>query len=198
MVNDVTELGAQARTNPLLDASGLDIGALIVRVGVGVVFSGHGLQKFGAFDNGSYPNSISAQKDLLRLFGYSSVGLLAWVVTLAELIAGVSLILGAITPLGAAAAIGITLQFIAGPQWDAGMFGNANAGGFEFTWAFFVVAIALAFIGPGRLSVDAALGYRLEGRRWGLLALAVGVITGIIVLQVWGVGLGGTPSPPGF
>jgi hypothetical protein len=27
MVNDVTELGAQARTNPLLDAFGLDIGA---------------------------------------------------------------------------------------------------------------------------------------------------------------------------
>ena len=198
MLSDLSDLDASTRPNPLVDISGLDIGALVVRVGIGVVFLGHGLQKFGLFDDGSYPNSISAQKEFLQLFGYSSVGLFAVIITIAELLAGVSLILGLITPLGAAAVIGITIQFIAGPQWDAGLFGNASAGGFEFSWAFFVIAAAIAFIGPGQLSVDAALGLRLEGRRWGLIALGLGLLVGVIVLQVWGVGLGGTPAVPTF
>ncbi len=108
-----------------------------------------------------------------------------------------SLIVGIVTPLGAAAAAGIVLQFIAGPQWDGGLFGNATAGGFEFSLGYFVAAISVAFIGPGRISLDARIGWRLEGTRWGLIALAVTCVVGAFVLEVWGVGLGGTPPIPG-
>lgn len=178
--------------------TGADVGLLILRVVVGIVFLGHGLQKFGLFDSGSYPNSISAQEDFLKFFGYSSVTFLAWTITLSELVAGLSLVLGAATQLGAAIIVGIMVQFVLGPQWDAGLFGNASSNGFEFSLVSMAIAVALAFAGPGRVSVDAAVGWKWSGLRWGGLACLVGLAVGLFVLVVWGVGVGGTLPPPQF
>ena len=179
--------------------TGTDIGLLVLRLGIGIVFLGHGLQKLGWFEGGGYPTSISKQEEFLKMFGYSSTGFLAWVIVLTEIGVGLSLILGLVTPLGAAGAIGIMWQFLAGPQWGAGLFGNtAGAGGYEFTLAFFVGAIALAFAGPGQLSLDHLFGWRLSKVRWGLASLILGVVVGTVVLTVWGVGFGGTPAPPKF
>ncbi len=76
-VMDMTTVGESAAVPSDLRAgrslTGTDVGLLCVRVVLGVVFLGHGLQKFGLFDSGGYPNSISAQQDMLTLFGYSSV-----------------------------------------------------------------------------------------------------------------------------
>jgi putative oxidoreductase len=43
-------------------------------------------------------------------------------------------------------------------------------------------ALALAFIGPGALSLDRALGISRSGASWGLAALAAGVIGGAVPL----------------
>jgi chromate transport protein ChrA len=45
-------------------------------------------------------------------------------------------------------------------------------------------AAALAFIGPGRISLDHALGWDLHGIGWGLIAIGLGVVAASIVL-VW-------------
>ena len=76
------------------------------------------------------------------------------------------------------------------------VFGNDQSFGWEFSLIFFVMAIGLGFTGPGRMSVDAVLGWRLHGKKWGLVALALAVVAGVIVLIGFGVGLGGTPAPP--
>ncbi len=178
--------------------TGTDGGLLCLRVVVGIVFLGHGLQKFGLFDSGGYPNSIAAQEGLLAAFGYSSVTFLAWTITLAELVAGVSVLLGAATQLGAAIIFGIQVQFVLGLQWDGGLFGNASSGGFEFSLVAMAIAAALAFAGPGRASVDAAVGWKWSGLRWGGFACLLGLAVGLFVLVVWGVGVGGTPPPPSF
>ena len=176
--------------------SGADVGLLVLRFGLGIVFLGHGLQKLGWFKGGGYPTSISTQKQFLALFGYSSTGFLAWVLTVTEVAAGISLLLGLLTPFGAAGVIGITWQFVAGLQWDNGLFGNDTAGGYEYTLIIFAAAIALAFAGPGRLAVDRALGLKLEGVRWGLISLGLGLVVGTLVLTIFGSGFGGAPSPP--
>src|SRR5262245_61626549 len=60
------------RSRVLVGVSGADVGLLVLRLGVGVVLLGHGLQKLGWFKGGGYPSSISAQKQFLAIFGYSS------------------------------------------------------------------------------------------------------------------------------
>jgi hypothetical protein len=40
----------------------------------------------------------------------------------------------------------------------------------------------VAFIGPGRVSIDALAGFNLGGVRWGLLALVLGLVAGGIQL----------------
>ena len=183
---------------PLLaTVTGSDVGLLILRLGIGIIFLGHGLQKLGWFKGGGYPTGISSQETFLTFFGYSSTAFLAWVVTLTEVGAGLSLVLGAVTPLGAAGATGIMFQAVAGYQWPGGLFGdNAGRGGFELSLVFFVASIALAFTGAGSLSVDGALRWKLSGMRWGVASLVLAVVVGTIVLTAFGVGFGGTPAPP--
>ncbi len=179
------------------DVSGADIGLLVLRLSLGIIYLGHGLQKLGWFEGGGYPTSIATQEQFLKFFGYSNTHFLAWVILITELVAGLSLLIGFLTPLGAAAAMGISWQFIAGAQWSAGLFGNTSgAGGYENSLVFLVAALSLAFVGPGRISIDYLLRWKLAGVRWGLVALVAAVGVGTFVLVVWGVGLGGTPPPP--
>ncbi len=43
-------------------------------------------------------------------------------------------------------------------------------------------AAGLAFTGPGDVSVDAALGWALQGADWGLAAVAAGVLAAVAVV----------------
>jgi putative oxidoreductase len=51
-------------------------------------------------------------------------------------------------------------------------------GGFEYTLALAAGALAVAFMGPGAISADAALGIAWSGPFWGVAALTIGVVGG--------------------
>ena len=51
-------------------------------------------------------------------------------------------------------------------------------GGYEYSLAVAAGALALAFTGPGALSLDAALGIDWSGPAWGMTALALGLLGG--------------------
>lgn len=175
-----------------------DVGIFFLRTILGIIFLGHGLQKLGWFEGGGYPTSITEQEQFLAALGYDSTEFLAWVLTLSEIGAGISLVFGFLTPLGAAAVMGIMFQFVAGLQWHAGLFGNATEGGFEFSLVGMGGALALAFIGGGAISADGLFQAfsRIEVPRFwvGLIAIALGLLVGLIVLETWGVGLAATPE----
>ena len=192
----IEETASQHKAQADRAHSGMDVGLLILRVAFGVIFLGHALQKLGWFEGGGYPTDIASQQTFLTFIGYSSTAFLAWVVTLSEAVAGVSLILGALTPIGAAAAMGIMFQGIVGYQWDGGLFGDTNGFGFEFALSFFAGAAAIGFCGAGRFSVDHRLGWSLSGVRIGMLAMGGSMVVGAAVLNIWGVGFGGTPKLP--
>jgi len=56
-------------------------------------------------------------------------------------------------------------------------------GGFEYTLALAVGALAVAFTGPGAISADAALGIDWSGPFWGVAALAIGLVGGGLQLM---------------
>jgi len=97
----------------------------------------------------------------------------AWSSVVTELGAGTLLVLGLVTPLGCAGAIG--------PMAVAGVVAHRRNGffvfrdGYEYVLMISVVAVALAALGPGRVSLDHAAGIRFAGTAGVLTALIAGL-----------------------
>lgn len=152
---------------------GVDLGLLLLRVLVGVTFSLHGLQKlFGWFGGGG----LDGTAGWFRSLGFGDGRLAAALAGVGELGGGLGLAVGLLTPLAAAAMIGTMTV--------AALVNNADNGfwsvrkGWEINGYLIAVAWAVATTGPGRWSIDAALGIDLSGVVPGLLALVVGVVGG--------------------
>lgn len=129
-----------------------DLGPLLLRIGIGVVFAWHGWQKFdggvGAFaDSTLVPLDVPAPETV------------AWLMTIAEGIGGLLLVLGLLTRLTSLPLIAIMIGAIALVKVDVG-FIVSDAAGAELETALLAGLLCLLFIGPGRLSLDGAL--RLE------------------------------------
>ncbi|WP_114853314.1 DoxX family protein [Brachybacterium sp. YJGR34] len=134
-----------------------DLGLLIARVVLGVIFTAHGYQKVVQF-------GLDGVTESFRGMGVPAPEIVAPVVAYLELVGGILLILGAFT-----AIVGIALAI--------DMFGAAllvhlpqglfiDAGGWELVGALGAGALALAAVGAGSWSVDRALfGRRSAGRR---------------------------------
>ena len=58
----------------------------------------------------------------------------------------------------------------------------ATNGGYEFTLVLGVAAIALAFTGPGALSLDALLGTTVSGLAAGVAAVGIAVVGAAVQL----------------
>ena len=57
-------------------------------------------------------------------------------------------------------------------------------GGWEYVVFVALIALALAWVGPGRWSIDQAIGVDVNGVGWGLIAAFVGVISAALTLAV--------------
>ena len=155
----------------------MEVGLLLLRLTVGSLIAAHGAQKlFGWF--GGY--GIAGTGGWLESMGFRPGRLHASVTGLAEFGGGVLLMLGLVTPLGAAGVLGVMAVAIATVHWSKGFFNTE--GGFEFNMLVAASAIVLAFTGPGEYSLDNALGWNLAGINWGLGAIAVGLIAAVGVL----------------
>ena len=108
---------------------------------------------------------------LARALGFRPARLHAAVVGLAEFGGGALLTLGLFTPLGSAAVAGVMFVAIATVNWSNGFFNPS--GGYEFNLLIAASAIALAFTGPGEISIDALAGWNLAGTEWALAALGI-------------------------
>jgi len=155
----------------------MEIGLLLVRLVVGGTLAAHGAQKlFGWF--GGF--GIAGTGGWLESLGFRPGKLQAAVSGLSELGGGILLAVGLLTPLGGAAIAGVMIVAIASVHLDKGFFNGA--GGYEFNAVLAVTALALAFTGPGRLSLDRALGLDLNGPASGIAATVAAVLIGGFVL----------------
>lgn len=155
----------------------MDLALLLLRVMVGSLMAGHGLQKlFGWF--GGF--GIQGTGGWLESLGLRPGAVQARLVGTSESVGGLLLAFGLLTPFAAAAIIGVHIVAIAVVHWPKGFWNTA--GGYEFNLTLLVASLTLAMAGPGAYSLDNAFGLDLSGITWGLAALALGVIGAFVTL----------------
>ncbi len=155
----------------------MDTGLLVLRVVVGLLLVGHGTQKlFGWFGGGG----IASTAWFFRSVGYWPSRLMAGFAGSAELLGGVGLAAGFMTPLAAAAVIGAMLNAGVAVHRRNGLWAIDN--GYEYPLVIGTVATTLGFTGAGAASLDARLGLGAGGVETGVFAVALGLVAGSAVL----------------
>src|SRR4051794_12939374 len=130
----------------------INIGLLIIRLVVGLLFVGHGAQKlFGWF--GGY--GLKGTGGWFESIGMKPGGTLALFAGLAELIGGILFALGFLTPLAGIMIAGTMVMAIVKVHAPNGLWATAN--GYEFNLTLIAVAIGVALIGPGKYALDSFL-----------------------------------------
>ena len=156
----------------------VDLGLLVLRVGVGATMVGHGSQKlFGWFGGHGLKGTAAGMEHM----GFQPAKASAVAAGLGEAGGGALLALGLATPVGGAA-VAATMASAASVHSAGGFF--ATEGGWEYTAVLGVAGIALAITGPGRYSMDRLLDDRLN-RPWMVSAafVAVSVATAVVQLR---------------
>jgi putative oxidoreductase len=130
-----------------------DLGLLLLRLGTGGVLAAHGAQKlFGWFGG----HGIEGTGQFMESVGYAPGKASATAAGLAEAGGGTLLALGLATPAAGAAAAG-AMAGASTVHTPNGFFNTE--GGFEYAASLGLAATGLAIAGPGRLSLDHAIGH---------------------------------------
>lgn len=155
----------------------MSIGLLVLRSVLGLTLAAHGAQKlFGWFGG---PGLDETAKGLEGL-GFVPGKRAAVLAGLAEGAGGLLLALGLFTPAAATVFVAVMLVAAGSVHFRNGFF--AQNGGYEYTLVLAIAALALAFTGPGTLSLDAAFGLDLYGIKWGFGVLLLGLAGGALQL----------------
>jgi putative oxidoreductase len=157
----------------------MSLALFVLRIVVGVLFIGHGAQKlFGAF-GGHGPEGTG---QFFEQLGYRPGKRHAVLAGLSECGGGLLLALGLLTPLATAIVIGVMVNAIGSVHGRNGPW--VTNGGYEYPLVLIATMFALAATGPGRASVDNALGLGLHGAAWSLISLTVGLASGALMLSL--------------
>jgi putative oxidoreductase len=147
----------------------MKIGRLLLRITVGSLFIGHGTQKLFGWFNG---HGLAATSESFEQLGMRPGQRNAIAAGLAETGGGAGLLLGLATPLSASALIATMLTAVNRVHIKNGPW--IVNGGYEYNAVMIAAAATLADIGPGELSLDAALGRERSGPGWAIAALILG------------------------
>ncbi|MEV7737217.1 DoxX family membrane protein [Streptomyces sp. NPDC088921] len=140
---------------------------LLLRVVLGVTMIVHGLNHWRG------GGRIAGTARWFTGLGLRHGRLQAWLSVVTEMGAGALLVLGLLTPLAGAAVMSVMLV--------AGLLAHRRNGffvfkdGYEYVLVLAVACVALAMLGPGDVSLDAAAGIDIDGWAGGGLAAGVGV-----------------------
>jgi len=152
-----------------------DVGLLVLRVVVGVLFMGHGLQKLAGWFGG---HGLAGTGQWLEAIGLRPGRAWALLAGVLETVGGLLFALGLFTPLGTVFISAVMLMAIARVHWAKGPW-IAN-GGYEHALTALAAAIAVALVGPGAYALDRYLGAALPVAQ----VLAAGLLAALVVVAV--------------
>ena len=155
-------------------------GLLVSRLVLGSLMAAHGAQKlFGWF--GGY--GVSGTGAFFETLGFRPGRFFAATAALAEVVGGLLLVLGLFGPIGSALVLSVMIVAAVGVHWQHGLFAMSN--GIEVPLLYATGAAALGLTGPGRFSLDAALGL---SSFWTpervLIVLGIALIGGVLSLAM--------------
>jgi putative oxidoreductase len=131
--------------------SGKDVASLVLRAAVGGTMVAHGIRHGRSLDGtAGWFSSIGFRQPRLQAAASAAV----------EVGAGAALIAGAATPVAASAVVGTMAVAARSVHLPNGFFITGE--GYEYVLNLSAASVALAALGPGRLSVDRLLG--LDGK----------------------------------
>lgn len=154
---------------------------LLARTTIGLLFVGHGTQKLFGWFGGGGPEETGKFFEQVNLKPGKRHALAAGA---AEAGGGLLFALGAATPLAAATISGSMITAIKTVHWEKGIW--STAGGYEYNLVLLAAVFGLTENGPGKWSVDAALGRSRWGTPWAFAALAAGAAGSAAVLAAAG------------
>lgn len=136
---------------PSTDSRGYrDYGLTVLRVGIGIIFFGHGYLKY-------FKMGIGGTAGFMGHLGIPAPTLVAWFTALAEMLGGIAFILGIFTFPFAIALVVDMCGAIYYAKRGGGLFAPK---GFELEFSLLLASIAIALSGPGALSLRELLGRR--------------------------------------
>ncbi|MBC5824820.1 MAG: DoxX family protein [Candidatus Eremiobacteraeota bacterium] len=149
-----------------------DLGTLAVRVILGAAIAAHGAQKlFGWFGG----HGINGTGGFFESIGFRPGKLFAIAAGCGEFFGGLLVLLGFLGPVGATLIVATMTVAMLTVHRQKGFFAAGN--GVELPLLFAVAALATAFAGPGRLSLDSALGLgSFDSAKAAWIGLAVAVV----------------------
>jgi putative oxidoreductase len=130
-----------------------DLALLIARLGLAAILILHGWIRWQGPGQG-----VQKQIDYLSHFGIPYPATAAWGAITVEIVGGLFLAVGALTPLAALAVLVEQILIITYTNWYKGPdllnSDGTYAGGYEYNLALGLIAMLLMVFGAGRISVD--------------------------------------------
>lgn len=153
------------------DTDAIDLALLILRCSVGAVMLAHGI-------NHIRPD-IDGTTSWFGSMGMKPARLHAWLASVAEIVGGLLLLVGLLTPFAAAAVVGVMFVAWAINHRGNGFFIFHPGEGWEYVMTLGAVGITIGAIGPGAWSLDEALDLNEYFVGWtGLLIATIGGLGG--------------------
>ncbi|HEY3549740.1 MAG TPA: DoxX family protein [Gaiellaceae bacterium] len=156
----------------------MGLGKLMLRATIGGYFFGHGMQKLTGWFGG---HGLEATGEFFEQVGLRPGRESALIAGAAEAGGGSLLALGLFTPAAVSMLTGVMTNAIRHVHWKNGLW-NTD-GGIELPMLVLGSLAALADSGPGRYSLDEALGIRLRGPAVMLAAMGAGAAGAVYLAE---------------
>jgi putative oxidoreductase len=155
-----------------------DLALLILRLAVGLTFAAHGAQKaFGWWQGPGPVNWLKAVHNM----GFHPPALFAAASIMAELVGGLALAIGFMTPLAAAILVAQAIVIVVKAHLAKGFF--STRGGLEFPFNLGAASMVVGLLSPGGISIDALLGLDFGAGSRAVMAI-FGLALGFLVLAI--------------
>jgi len=126
----------------------LDLGILVLRLALGIMFLAHGLQMaFGLFGG----PGVKGFSQMLSGLGFAPAMFWSYIASYTVLFGGLLVIIGVQTRLAATLLLIFILTAAIKVHLDKGFF--LSNGGFEYTFIIAAICLALILLGPGKFSI---------------------------------------------
>ncbi|MDO8733312.1 MAG: DoxX family protein [Actinomycetota bacterium] len=161
-------------TSTYFNSNAIDLAMLIIRLAIGPMIIAHGYNKiFGA-------GGLTGTANWFEGLGLKPGWVHARVAAFTEISVGIAITIGLLTSFAAAGIIGLMVVAMFTDHRGKGYF--VFKGGMEYVLFVAMTAAALASAGPGKWSIDHALGLGWFGVRWAVGAVVLGVGAALLML----------------